>query len=393
MRRPVLSVFLTCAIGCALVSGLGYAGDMAPYKIGICVSLTGPAASIGEPERNGALVRINDINAAGGINGRKLEAVVDDEQGAPDKAVIGTKRLIDVEKVVALAGYEYSGAAMAAIVPAEAGSTPMVVGCVTEKTWMPTKKWTFSVVPRQKDAYNIILDSFLQQGAKKIACIYVDAAMGQMAREALSYVADQRGIKLAVEEKYSLGTSDISPQITHIKSAGADAIFIGGYVPDAAMVVKTARALGFTGIIGGDQAVLGPEFIKLVGKDGEGFITTTRKALVAGELDESDPQKKVATDLYEKYTKEHGVFALGGVHGWDTVNLISEALKKTDPKLDPAKPEDVEKIRVQVRDNLENLGSVIGQNGIFNITPDNHNGLGQKSHVALVLKDGSWKKY
>ena len=390
MKKSVSAVLLACSIGCLSFTAMSFGADPAPYKIGLCVALTGPAASIGEPNKNGAITLMNEINAAGGINGRKLEAVIDDEQAAPDKAVIGTKRLIDVENVVALEGYEYSGAAMAAVVPAEAGSTPMVAGCVTEKTWIPTKKWVFSVVPRQKDAYNTVLDTFVKLGAKKIACIYVDAAMGQNAREALEFVCKQRGMELALVEKYSLGTSDMSPQITHVKSSGADALFVAGYTADAAMVVKSARSLGFTGPIAGDQAVLGPEFIKLVDKDGEGFLTTAPKAVVAHELPDNDVQKKAAVSLFDAYNKAYGTFALGSAHGWDGMNLITTALRKVDPKLDPSKTDDVEKIREQIRDNLEKMGDVIGQNGIYRITADNHNGLPPNSHIMLTLKNGKW---
>ena len=390
MRRLSLVVLLAGSFGCLLLSGICAAAEPAPYKIGVCVALTGPAANIGAPNRNGALIRIAEINAAGGINGRKLEGVVDDEQAQPDKAVIDTKRLIDIDKVVALVGYEYSGAGLAAIGPSEAGATPMIVGCVSEKTWTPTKKWVFSVVPSQKSAYNILLDNLQQLGAKNVALIYVDAAMGEMGREALLFDTQKRGIKVTTIEKYSLGTTDMSPQITHIKASGAEALFLAGYVGDAAMVVKSARSLGFTGPIAGDQAVLGPEFIKLVGKDGEGFLTTGQKAFVAHELPDNDVQKKIAVELLDKYTKEYGSFALGGAHGWDEVTLIGLALQKVDPKLDPTKPEDLVKIRAAIRDNLENLGDVVAQNGTYKITPDNHNGLPPDAHIALVIKDGKW---
>jgi len=269
----------------------------------------------------------------------------------------------------------------------------MVVGCVTEKTWVPTKKWVYSVVPRQKDAFSTILDTFIKLGVKKIACIYVDAAMGQNAREALEWAAKQKGLEITIVEKYSLGTSDVSPQVMHVKSSGADALFIAGYTADAAMVVKTAKSLGFKGPIAGDQAVIGPEFIKLVGADGEGFLTTAPKAIVAHDLKDDDIQKKIAVALHDTYTQKYGTFVLGSAHGWDSMNLVTSALRKVDPKLDPSKPSDVEQIREQIRDNLEKLGEVIGQNGTYRITPENHNGLPPNSHIMLTLKDGTWKQY
>jgi branched-chain amino acid transport system substrate-binding protein len=117
------------------------------------------------------------------------------------------------------------------------------------------------------------------------------------------------------------------------------------------------------------------------------------KALVAPELPDSDPQKKVAMDLYTKYTKLHGAFSLYAGHMWDEMYMTAEALKKVDPKLDPAKPADLVKIREQLRDNLEKIKGFAGQNGIFNYSPDNHNGLGPKCYVPVVIEKGEWRLY
>jgi branched-chain amino acid transport system substrate-binding protein len=98
-------------------------------------------------------------------------------------------------------------------------------------------------------------------------------------------------------------------------------------------------------------------------------------------------------DLYTRYTKQHGAFSLYAGHGWDQVYLLVEALKKVDPKLDPGKPDELVKIREQIRDNLEKVKGFVGQNGVFNYTPDNHNGLGPKCYVPVVVEKGKWRLY
>jgi branched-chain amino acid transport system substrate-binding protein len=98
-------------------------------------------------------------------------------------------------------------------------------------------------------------------------------------------------------------------------------------------------------------------------------------------------------DLYNKYVEKHGAFSLYAGHGWDQVNLINEALKKVDPKLDPSDEEDLIKIRAKIRDNLEGLKGIIGQNGVFNYSADNHNGLKPRSYVPVVIKNGKWRLY
>ena len=147
------------------------------------------------------------------------------------------------------------------------------------------------------------------------------------------------------------GSTDVGPQITHIKTSGADGLLITGNVADSVMVIKNARDQGFTGPIVCDYAIVGPEFIELGGKYVEGIVTTSLKPLVAPDLPANDSQKKIAMDLYSKYTQQYGTFSLYSGHSWDMVYLIAEALKKVDPKLDPAKKADVVKIREQIRDN------------------------------------------
>jgi branched-chain amino acid transport system substrate-binding protein len=283
---------------------------------------------------------------------------------------------------------------MAAIQAVEAGETPLISGGASEKIWVPTKKWVFNVVPRQKEAsIPILLDVLQQRGAKKIAYIHIDNVYGQTGRDAFDWAAKKMNITPAIVEKYAPGSTDVGPQITHIKAAGADGLLITGQVADTAMVIKNARDMGFEGPIVSDYAIVGPEFIELAGKEAEGIVTTTLKTLVAPDLPEGDPQKQVAMDLYTQYTKKYGAFSLYAGHTWDQVFLLVEALKKADPALDPAKEGDLVKLRAQIRDNLEATKGYVGQNGIFNYSPDNHNGLGPKCYVPVVVENGKWRLY
>ena len=283
---------------------------------------------------------------------------------------------------------------MAAVQTVESGNTLMVAGTATDKLWIPTKKWVFNIVPRQREAsIPVLLDTLLQRGSKKIAYIYIDTTYGQTGRETFDIVAKEMKVTPVIIEKYAAGTTDVGPQITHIKAAGADSILITGNVADSVMVIKNARDQGFTGPIVCDYAIVGPEFIELGGKYVEGIVTTSLKALVAPELPANDIQKKIAMELYTKYTQQYGAFSLYSGHSWDMVYLITEALKKVDPALDPAKKSDVPKLREQLRDNFEKIRGFVGQNGTFNFASDNHNGLGPKCYVPVVVQNGKWMPY
>ena len=392
MKKLTLAAFAILVLGFVLLSAPAAEAKKAPYVIGIALDLTGRAAGIGIPEERVYRMKAEDFNSAGGVNGRQVELVILDNESKPAKAVLNTKKLIEVDKVIAAVGYTSSGSVLASIETAMAGETVLFANASSEKIWIPTRKWVFSTTPRQKDACTpILVENLLQQGSKKIAYIYIVTAYGQTGKETFEWVMEQKGMKPAIIEKYTPGTTDVSPQITHIKMSGADALIICGYMGDTAMVLKSARDLGIKFPIYSEYAVVGPEFVKLTGKYGEGVVSTSLKALVAHDLPDDDIQKSIAVELYDRYTKKYGTFSLYGGHAWDALILIKMALEKVDPNLDPTNDAELKKIRAQLRDNIENLRNVVGQNGIFNYSPYNHNGLPYGCYIPVVISNGQWR--
>lgn len=387
-------VMLVCVVLVLSLVGSGHAQRRAPYPIGFVTDLTGRMSEMGTANKRGMDIAIEAINAAGGINGRQFKAIVYDSESDASKSVLHTKRLIEVDKAIILTSYNLSGSTMASIPTAEAGKTVLFSASASERIWIPTKKWIFNVVPRQWEAsIPMLIEVLYQKGAKKIAYIYIDTVYGQTGRETFDRAVKEMKFTPAIIEKYAPGSTDVGPQITHIKASGADGILITGNLADTVMVIKNARDMEFTGPIVSDYAIVGPEFIDLGGKYVEGIVTTSLKALVAPELADNDPQKKVALELYNTYTKLHGKFSLYAGHMWDEMYLLAEVLKKVDPKLDPTKDADLVKIRAEIRDNLEKIKGFVGQNGIFNYSPDNHNGLPPKCYVPVVVEGGKWRLY
>jgi len=383
-----------CVVLVLSLVGSGHAQKLPPYPIGFVGDLTGRMSEMGTANKRGMDIALEAINAAGGVNGRLFKTIVYDSESDAAKSVLHTKRLIEVDKAIILACYNLSGSTMASIPTAEAGKTVLFSASASERIWIPTKKWVFNVVPRQWEASIPMLIEILQQkGAKKVAYIYIDTVYGQTGRETFDRAVKEMKFTPAIITKYAPGSTDVGPQITHIKASGADGVLITGNLADTVMVIKNARDMGFTGPIVSDYAIVGPEFIDLGGKYVEGIITTSLKALVAPELEGNDPQKKVALELYNAYTKLHGQFSLYAGHMWDEMYLLAEALKKVDPKLDPTKDVDLVEIRAKIRDNLEMIKGFVGQNGIFNYSPDNHNGLSPKCYVPVVVEGGKWRLY
>lgn len=394
MKKTILIAMTSCLGFLLVFSSSGFGENRAPYVLGFSPEITGRRAELGIAMKRGALIALEKVNAAGGVNGRELKAIFYDGQSEPVVCVKNTKRIINVDKAVACVGYTSVGGTLASVRTATDGETLLFSGGPAIVTGSATKKWLFTVVPDQRIAsVPILVKNLLDRGSKKVAYIYVDTAYGKLGVGAFKAACEKMGISPAIMEEYSPQAVDVSPQLAHIKASGADGLLITGNLADTVKVIKTARELGIQYPIVSDYAIVGPEFIKLGGELVEGIISTSLKALVAPDLPDSDVQKKVAMQLYTEYIKEYGTFSLYPGHTWDHVFLVARALEKVDPKLDPKKEPDLIKIRAQLRDSLERVKGFVGQNGIFNYSATNHIGLEEGCYVKVIVRDGKWRLY
>ncbi len=392
--KKLLLVATTCLASILLFTSAGLGESPAPYVLGFTPEITGRRAEVGIANKRGALLALEKINAAGGVNGRQLKAVFYDGQSQPVACVKNTKRMINVDKAIACMGYTSVGATLASIQTASDGETLLFSAAPAIVTGGATKKWLFTVVPDQRIAsVPILVQNLLDRGCKKVAYIFVDTAYGKLGVGDFKAACKKLGITPAIIEEYSPQAVDVSTQLAHIKASGADGLLITGNLADTVKVIKTARELGLKYPIVCDYAIVGPEFIKLGGDLSEGVVSTSLKALVAPDLPDNDKQKKVAMELYNEYTKKYKTFNLYPGHTWDQVMLLAQALKKVDPKLNPSKEEDLVQIRAQLRDALEGIQGFVGQNGVFNYSPADHIGLTEGCYTKVVVKDGKWRLY
>ena len=185
MKQAMIIITAVCVAVSLLWIGPSGA-QTAPYVIGAVIDLTGRQSNLGVGNKRGLDIAIDSINAGGGVNRRQLKVVLYDSESDTAKGVIHTKRLIEVDKVVFLAGYNSSATSLSCIQTVEAGKTPMSAAAPADKIWKPTKKWVFNVVPRQKEAsIPLLLQNLQKRGAKKIAYIYIDTAYGQTGKPPL----------------------------------------------------------------------------------------------------------------------------------------------------------------------------------------------------------------
>jgi branched-chain amino acid transport system substrate-binding protein len=361
-----------------LMAGAVFAAP--PVKIGALFSVSGPASFLGEPERNTAVMMVDEINKAGGIKGRKLELIVYDTQGDATKAVQAVNKLIKDDKVVAIIGPSTTGDSMAVIPVVEKAEIPLISCAAGIKITDPVKKWVFKTAQNDALAVMKIYKHLRQQKINKVAILTVSDGFGSSGREQLKSQAKEFDITIVSDETYGPKDTDMTVQLTKIRGNEAQAIICWGTNPGPAIVARNARQLGITTPLYMSHGVSSKKFIELAGEGAEGIMLPSGKVIVADQLPKSDSQKKNLMNYVKKYQERYKVEGdhFGG-HAWDAVMLLKNAMEKGG--FSPA----------AIRDNLEKTKKFAGIGGIFSFSADDHAGLTSDAFVLVQVVKGDWK--
>ncbi len=348
-------------------------------KIGGLFAVTGPAAFLGEPERNTAMMVVSEINRAGGIRGQKLELVVYDTAGDATKAVQLANKLIKSDRVMAIIGPSTTGESMAVIPVAERGRVPLISCAAGIKITEPLKKWVFKTAQNDSLAVIRIYEHLKKQRLQRVALLTVSDGFGASGREQLKAQAARYGIRIVSDDTYGPKDTDMTSQLTKIRGLRPDAIICWGTNPGPAVVTKNARQLGIRTPLYMSHGVSSKKYIQLAGKAAEGVKLPSGRVIVADQLPATDPQKRSLIAFvkgYERYYKAEGDH-FGG-HAWDAVMLLKGAFERgaTTP--------------AAVRDQLENTRQFHGIGGSFTFTPRDHAGLGKDAFVLVEVRKGDW---
>jgi len=351
----------------------------APIKIGALFAVTGPAAFLGEPERNTAQMVVDEINRTGGIKGRKLELIVYDTGGDATKAVQLATKLIKNDKVSAIIGPSTTGESMAVIPVAEKDHVPLISCAAGIKITEPVKKWVFKTAQNDSLAVARIYEQLQRQKISKIAILTVSDGFGASGREQLKSQAARHGITIVLDDTYGPKDTDMTAQLTKIRGSQAQAIICWGTNPGPAVIAKNARQLGLKTPLYMSHGVSSKKFIELAGEAAEGIRLPSGKVLVADMLPASDLQKKsllaYVKDYQRHYKAEGDHF---GGHAWDAVMLLKGAIERGGDS--PA----------AIRDQLERTRQFHGIGGTFNFSAQDHAGLGKDAFVLVEVKNRDW---
>ena len=353
-----------------------------PYKVGAVFSVTGRTSFLGEPEKKTAVMIAEAINKVGGINGHPLELVVYDDESDETKCVLAVKRLLKKDKVPVIIGPSLSGNTLAVVKVVNDAKVPLVSCAASNKIVTPVvdRKWVFKVPQSDTHAVEKIYDYLLKNGIKKIAIMSVSTGFGASGREELLRLAPEVGIEILADERYGPKDTDITAQLTRIRGTDAQAIVNWSVGPTQVLAVKNWHDLGMTNMPFYQSHGFGSrQNIELAAGAAEGVFCPLGRVNIPDLVPADHPQKKVI-EIYNKayQAKYNEPLSSFGGHGWDALNLVIDALKAVGP--DSAK----------IRDYIETRTNFIGQHGVFNFSPTDHNGLTKEAFEMVVVKDGDW---
>jgi branched-chain amino acid transport system substrate-binding protein len=352
-----------------------------PIRVGAFLSVTGPAAFLGDPEQKTLELYVERINAAGGVLGRKLQLVSYDDGGDAEKARTFAKRLIEQDRVDLIVGGTTTGTTMAAVPLVEQGGVPFISLAGAVVIIEPVKKWVFKTPHTDRMACEKIFVDMQERKLGKVALISGAGGFDKSMRGECLKVAAKYKIDVVADETYGAGDTDMTAQLTKIKNTpGLQAVLNAGFGQGPAIVTKNFRQVGLSVPLYQSHGVASKEFIKLAGEAAEGVRLPAAALLVAEALPDSDVQKKVVVEYKREYETrfKQDVSTFGG-HAYDGLMLAVEAIKRGG-STDKAK----------VRDALEATKSFVGTGGVVNFSPSDHMGLDLSAFRMLEVRKGNW---
>jgi branched-chain amino acid transport system substrate-binding protein len=374
MKLTSLALATTAAFGLGMT--VAKAQDI---KVGAVLSVTGPASFLGDPEEKTLKMYVDELNAKGGINGRKIQLITYDDGGDASKARTFATRLVEEDKVVAMVGGSTTGTTMAMGPVFEDAQIPFISLAGAVVIVEPVKKFVFKTPHTDRMACEKIFEDLKTRNLTKIAMISGTDGFGKSMRDECVKVNARFGIEILAEETYGPRDTDMTPQLTNIRAKNPQAVVNPGFGQGPAIVTRNYRQLGITVPLYQSHGVASKQFIELSGDAANGVRLPAAALLVADKLPDSDPQKAVALAYTKKFTEvaKQPVSTFGG-HAYDGLMILAGAIQRggADPK--------------KIRDEIEATKGFVGTAGIFNMTATDHMGLDLKAFKMLEIKGGDW---
>lgn len=359
---------------------------MADITVGVTVSATGPAASLGIPEKNTLELMPKEIG------GQKVNYILLDDASDTTTAVNNTRKLITEHKVDVVIGSTITPASLAMVDVVAEAQTPMISMAASARIVEPVdakKRWVFKTPQNDIMMALAIATHMAANGVKTVGFIGFADAYGEGWWQEFQKAGGLKSLQIVASERYNRNDTSVTGQVLKLVAAKPDAVLIAGSGTPAALPQKALKERGYAGKIYQTHGVANNDFLRVGGKDVEGTILPSGPMLVAAQLPDSHPAKKSALEYVTKYEAVHGKGSAStfGGHAWDAGLLMQRAAAEALKKAQPGTPA----FRAALRDALEGVTNLAGAHGIFNMSPNDHNGLDQRGSVMVTIQNGAWK--
>lgn len=373
-----MKLLISAAFVLASVSGTAPAQEI---KIGGLLETSGFIASLGGPGAEGAALAVEQVNAAGGINGRKVQFINVNSESDNTKTVTGAKRLIEQDKVTAIIGPMSSGSAFAVTDTIERAKVPMIANGATRGIVLPPEQKRYSFLAPLTDVVvqSVMLKDMQARGLKRIAVLNSDVAFGTAGRDSLEKAVAAAGITIVAKETFGNADTDMTPQLTKIRATDAEATVLWATGAGLAIATKNHRALGIKSPLYVAHSANDFNYLRLAGDAANGILLPSSKLYVTASLPSTDAQKAVVerfvADYEKKFGKPPATFA---GNGFDAAMIIMQAIGRagTDPE--------------KVREAIEGTRDYVGVTAVYSYGPTDHFGTKADSVVMLTVRDGKF---
>lgn len=356
----------------------------AQMKVGVIASSTGPTAFVGIPQKNTVPLLPTRI---GGVD---VEYLYYDDGSDATQTVQFVKKFLS-EKVDAIIGPTGSPNAMAVLPFVAESGTPMLAPVGTPAVVLPMdekKRWVFKTTQNDGLIAEAIIGHMKKSGVRTVGFIGYNDPYGDSWLKEFSAQAKAAGLELIDVERYLRTDQSVSGQAIKLVAAKPDAILVAGTGGPAVLPQVTLVDLGYKGRIYQTHGAATPDFIRLGGKKLEGGFMAASSMVVLDQVSDQDPSKKVAQAYIAAYEKLHGTKpATFGANVYDAGLLLQKAVPEALKKGKPGTPE----FRAALRDALEHIKELVGTQGVYNMSAQDHSGFDRRGRVMMVLKDGAWR--
>jgi len=354
--------------------------------VGVTISTTGPAASLGIPQRNSIALLPKSVA------GQTIEYIVLDDAADSTKAVANFRKLIDENNADVVIGSSTTPASLAMISVAAEKQVPMISLAASAALIEPmdaARHWVFKTPQNDALMADAIAGHMAANGVKTVGFIGFNDAYGDGWNKEFTRAADAKGLKTVATERFSRTDTSVTGQVLKLVGAHPDAVLIAGSGTPAALPQKALHERGYAGKYYQTHGIANNDFLRVGGKDVEGTILPAGPILVAAQLPDSNPIKKHALEYVAAYEAANGEGSVAtfGAHAYDAATLLQAAIPDALKKGKPGTPE----FRAALRDAIEAQKNLVMCHGIATMTPTDHNGFDDRARVMVTIQGGAWK--